>query len=176
MKLYFSIIALIILIPFTSYAECDATATGKICVGFAYSRDGMAGGEHTLVVEDYIHATGHYGGGCKTWVGRRKARRRACAKLKDSFYADYSTWKGQADFVCRMAISSRGFPEAEELREIAADYQWLRIDKFKLINTKNGNGDRCSKSEPRSGSITPKPKVKAQSIPFYCRSGQAFMY
>ena len=175
MKMYYIIFLLIICIPGSLSAECDSVATGKICVGLVYGRSGSNAQMYTLVVENYIHGSGHYGGGCNTYVGRKKARRRACASLKNTFYSDYATWKGQADFVCRMAIKATGF-ENNTFDEVVQQAEWLRVDHFELIDTKTQNGDRCGKGDGwAGGSIDPGPEIYPQRVEFYCRNGQAFM-
>ncbi len=114
-------------------AACTKRAYGTITMMIEYQYEGSGyPRQNRLKLNDYVTATGHYGGGCKTHVGREKARKRAKDKVWKSVVADYdNNWFAQAALVCRLS-KRRDKPDTRSFYRRIERAGWIRVLSFTM--------------------------------------------
>ncbi len=150
-------------------AGCTKWAYGTITIYLEYQgRDADSISRVKLELPDYVKRSGHYGGGCRTHVGREKARTRAEAAVWKSARADFDkNWFAQAALVCRLA-KRRDTEFTRSFYRRAENADWMRVAKFKMkVGFKEGK-------RWGGGKLT-YPSIKAQPTRFLCTNLQPRM-
>ena len=118
-------------------------------------------------------AEGHYGGGCKTSVGRQKARKRACAAAKKlakkAYQGNPDQWKKD---LCQKKSGSTGKYSLILLRSSGGNIQtiphdevkWIKINRIDFFAVAEGGTTR---SVEKKGEFT----IKSSGEKFACQDG-----
>jgi hypothetical protein len=161
------VVGLVLCIACPAKADCTKWAKGDLYFTVEYQMP-FSGRVCTvrLIGSDYIRRSGYYGGGCRTAVGRGKARKRARRAVAKAIRADIGTdWFKQASFVCRM-ILDRSTDSHKEFYEYISEAEWMRVKVFRY-EVYDLDGSQRSASIP--------VYYRALQQKFKCRNRGAYM-
>lgn len=118
-----------------AYAGCTKEVRAQVIVHYTYKVQGANDTIRDSARVDQYVSQGHYGGGCKTSVGRQKARKRARGEARKTATREYSKTIAQWTAILCTAISDNTRQAAE----------WLKINyvevKYDVLKS-NGNVDK----------------------------------
>lgn len=165
--------------PMISQAECSkfCRISSKTNITFmmnpksgTYDSDQRRGFTHLASFK----AEGHYGGGCKTSVGRQKARKRACSAAKKLAQKAYSgkpdLWK---EDLCKTKAAATGKYSLLYFRKSGGkiyivpheDVKWIKINRIDFFVVAE---DGTTRSVKKKGEFT----LKSSGEKFACKDGK----
>jgi hypothetical protein len=150
-------------------AGCTKRAWGTIYIMIEYLHEaGNRPRQVRMRLKDHVSATGHYGGGCRTHVGRGKARYRGKKIIYKAMVADYdNNWFAQASLVCHK-VQQRNNTETRLFSNNLARALWIRVLSFDF-KVSYGEGRKSS-----GGDIN-HPKIRAwPNQRFLCRQTRPY--
>ncbi len=151
--LVFTIISLMLSLPESSHAGCTKWCNGR---AYAYMTIKMKNDRiikrHTEL--SLYQTEGRYGGGCKTHVGREKARKRACNAAKEMALREYKGKSmAQQSKICSKVTERGSLHTYIESKYSKTDYvqmnevDWIKINYIKVtFEVENGSKEKACKS------------------------------
>ncbi len=141
------------------HAGCTKTARGLLYAKVSYKTSSETSGTQSSGSQlvDRLETEGTYNGGCKTSVGRQKARKRARRNAINEMLERYrNNPQAQQNIVCSTGNA--------RFQEFSSSASWIRIEQIKVTANSPGLVDFSSQ--------------RIQSTPrlFYCVNGRAVLY
>jgi hypothetical protein len=153
-----------------AWAECSRKAWGSVEAWISYKdSDTTTDSIRTEKVKlPTITRTGFYGGGCKTGVGRQKARGRACRKVIADAKNKYKGRSSlQMDHVCQATVvrydkKTKKVRSRIPVQKLKAE--WIKMDRI-LVRAKPLKTRKCPRKHR-------KLRIRTYQLRFTCKNGK----